>query len=118
MAQVKLGGGIVEIEGSIGGNIYWRVPHIQLVRAKTKHRDRKSDKQVKRRNAFSAAVRAWMTHAWTTAEIQAWRVWCQHHPRIGKKGNVFHITPYLAFMRLNLYRIMTGLAPSFVPPND
>ncbi len=113
MAMVKLSGDIIDINGTVGGSV-WRVDVCgQHVQAFPRIID---DKQpTSQQRAFTMAKNAWMTHIWQQSEIDKWWIWCYDHPKKSKKGETMYLHPFLAFLSVNIKRILKGKDIEYVP---
>lgn len=106
MAMIKMGPGIENISGKVGGVIFRSDvcgPHIQAFPRIIKPR-----KESKSQKAFTRAKNAWSERKWTQYELDLWWVWCYNHPKTNKKGETTYLHPFLAFLSVNTKRILDG----------
>ena len=104
MAMVSLANGIEDINGQVGGNI-WRYDvcgfHIQ--RAPGPSVGYRESPQQK---AFGQCKTAWSNHEWTQAEYDLWWTWCEANPKPNKKGEIRYFHPFIAFLSVNIKRLL------------
>lgn len=102
--MVKLGAGIVEINGKSGGDI-WRTDtcgqHVQSYPRLVNHEP--SDSQRKRRRAFQACRRVW-SKWFSDVFVKMWNQYAERHPAKNKKGETFIMTGGQIFMKINITR--------------
>ena len=106
MAMVQLANGVEDINGQVGGNV-WRYDvcgfHIQKAPGGSIG-FRVSPQQ----KAFGRCTSAWSNHSWLQLEIDRWWRWCDANPTKNKKGETRYYHPFLAFLSVNIKRILVG----------
>jgi len=117
MALVKLGAGIVEINGQVGGDIYRRDIRGQHVQSTPRLLRKESPKQKKRRRAFRKTLNFCSHNPVFIESYEAWWIWCADHPFKNKKGETRYYHPWLACVRINTIRTFNDLEPVSLPPD-
>ena len=113
MAMVKLDAPLIEIEGPIGGTIFRYDQCGQHAQAWP--RQVKSHEPLKQNSAFSRCSGAWSKHDFTKEEIDQWWRWCYAHPIKNKKAEETYLHPFLAFLKVNIKRVLNGQDIIFSP---
>lgn len=115
--MVKLSSVIVEIEGKEGG-IVWRKDqcgqHIQAMPRTWNHPI--TVKQSKWRKAFFVCTH-YAFHYLSTEHIKEWMVWTLSHKRVSRKGVIYYMTWWQAFISVNCIRQYNG-QPLFESPSQ
>jgi hypothetical protein len=108
MAMVKLGSGIVEIEGKSGGNIWRKDQCGQHVQSYPREIERPSTlAQRKRRRAYLRLMN--YIRRYSTLEfVQRWQSYSHHHPRNNRKGESHTLTWWQMFISTNVNRVVNG----------
>jgi len=104
MAMVKTDGIVTEIEGKFGGTVFRKDQCGQHIQAAPRYIGRIVE--TPQQKAFSKAKTAWMNHDWTESELNRWWIWCYQHPKTNKKGETVYFHPFLAFLSVNIKRIL------------
>jgi len=116
MVMLKLASPITDINGKLGG-VYFRSdqcgPHIQALPRKVE-RDHGNETSSQKR--FRRALSAWIRHKWTQADLDQWWLWSADHPVKNKKGEIRYLTPFLAFLSVNIKRLHAGAPIGYLPP--
>lgn len=103
MALIKYGGGIIQMSGSIAGNVYARNRYGNYARARTVPTNPNTAAQQEVR----AAV-AWLTEHWsstlTANQRTAWGLYGDSVNMLNKLGEVVHLTGFNHFIRSNAIR--------------
>jgi len=108
MAMVKLGAGLTDINGGQGG-VVWRWDHCrQHVQAKPRKRWHDPAKPYPQQKAFSRCIRYLQTEPLSKEERDRWWKYCYDHPKKNKKGETYYFHPVLAFLSVNIRRILRG----------
>jgi hypothetical protein len=111
--MLKVRGGMFEVEGKSGGTVYRK--DVCGQHAQAYPRIVNPYKETPQQKAFTRAKNVWMSHKWTPFELGQWWEWCQHHPLTNKKGEVGYFHPFLAFLHVNIKRILNGQDILLVP---
>ena len=117
--MLKLGLPLTAIEGRIGGNTYWTDQCGQHMREDTGGPDTAEERtflQRQQNRIYRQVTRAWVRHKWTLHEVLLWQSYSQQHPRIGRKGNTYHLPPYQMFLSVNIIRVAQSLPIIYEPP--
>lgn len=103
MALVKYGGGIIQMSGSIAGNVYARNRYGAYVRARTKPVNPNTPGQ----QSIRAAI-AWLTDHWSTTVSSdqriAWQLYADSVNMLNRLGEVMRLSGYNHFIRSNAIR--------------
>jgi hypothetical protein len=100
MASVKLGGGVTDIRGSIGGTTFSRGPAGAYARQRVKPVNPCTQLQVARRARVSYLAAAW-TNVLDQADRNTWIARAQAMTFLNKVGDAVNITGLSLFLRLN-----------------
>jgi len=107
MALVKYGGGIVQMSGSIAGNVHARNRYGNYVRARTKPTNPNTALQV----AIRASI-AFLSNRWSQtvsdAERIAWNLYGASVAMKNKLGETVYLSGYNHYIRSNAIRKMCG----------
>lgn len=114
MAIVKLVYGL-EIEGSLGGDV-WRRDQCRFhVQSKTS----KKRKHFFTQNfCFEYIANSFKYHNWTTDELAAWSAYALTHKLYSKKGVLYANPVYHAFLSFNIERCLHGKYLVFTPEDE
>lgn len=115
MAMVKLGNGIVDIRGGIGGIVFSKDRYCLHVHAKNRVVKRRSTLQRQRRNAYRTCVNYW-NQSMSSDSRALWTNHARQHPTSNRFGNPIILTSFSAFMKLNIYRVYNGCSILSAPP--
>jgi hypothetical protein len=109
MALVKLGGGITDIVGSIGGITYARNRYGIYQRSRVKGVNPNSDRQSAIRSIV-ADVAAFWSDTLTIAQRAAWAVFGAAVPAKNKLGETIYLTGFNQFVKSNIALVNGGQA--------
>jgi len=109
MALVKLGGGVVELRGSIGGTVFSRTRSGAIARARSIPVDPGSALQVAVR-AIMGQVRDYYFNTLTDAQRAAWTQYANNVDYTNRLGETINLTGYNMFCRSNIPRVQAGLS--------
>lgn len=115
MAVIMLGGGVTDIRGKIGGNVFSRGKGGNIIRKNTKGCNPRSSLQSARR-----ANTAWLAKRWSndlTAQQRAdWRAYAAGTTWTNKLGQTIEIGGNAAYLRLNvLHRLIPSVPIDAAP---
>jgi len=113
MALVKLGGGVTDIRGSIGGTTFSRCAGGNYMRARTKPVNPRSPLQVTRRANIAHLTKYW-SNKLTQQQRDDWIAYAKGTTWTNKLGESIQINGLAAFIQLNVLHLMI---PSDVIPN-
>jgi len=108
MALIKFGGGILEMRGKIGGNVYSKNRYGNYVRQGTIPVNPKSSRQQAIRNQLGQIVSAW-SQLLTPAQRAAWDVYASNINFTNQLGETITLTGYNHYVRSNVARIGLNL---------
>lgn len=115
MALVKYGAGIVQMSGSIAGDVHARNRSGNYVRPRTKPVNPHSARQEAVRADLSFLAEMW--HGVLTAgERAGWEVYAAAVAMLNRLGETIYLTGYNQFMRTNVNSMAAGLPISVVAP--
>lgn len=104
MALAKYGGGIIQLSGSIAGNVFSRNRFGNYVRPRTKPVNPHSARQEAIRSVLSFLAEYW--HGELDAAQRAnWEVYAAAVPMLNKLGEVIYLTGYNHFVRTNCFAL-------------
>jgi len=109
MALVKLGGGIIQMSGSIAGNTFARNRYGNYVRARTKPINPNTARQVAIRAAMAAMTARW-SQTLTANQRTAWNLYASSVAMKNRLGEVVKFTGFNHYIRSNMPRQQVGLA--------
>ncbi|GAI69036.1 unnamed protein product [marine sediment metagenome] len=101
MALAKYGGGIIQLSGSIAGNVFARNRFGNYVRPRTKPVNPHSDRQEAARVNVSYLAEYWHSDAMSNAERGAWDAYAAAVAMKNKLGETINLTGYNHFIRSN-----------------
>lgn len=110
MALVRYGGGIVEIRGSIAGNVHSRNSSGNYIRARTTPINPRSSRQDVIRAAMATASNSWL-NSLTPAQRTAWALYAANINMTNKLGETILISGRSHYLRSNMARINSNLGP-------
>ena len=110
MALIEFGGGIKRMSGSIAGNIFDRGTDYNAVRGKTKPVDKNTANQQRIRSTFAYLSTRW---AQTLSDVQrtAWGVYGSTVTIKNRLLEDIHVSGFHHYLRSNIIRLQSGLAP-------
>lgn len=103
MANVKFGGGVVSMVGSIGGTTFARGPHGAYARARVDPTNPNSSGQQIVRGHFSSAASAWA--GITDAQRAAWELYAANTPVQNRLGEQTFLSGYNWYCACNAQRL-------------
>lgn len=109
MALTRLGGGVVQMSGSIGGTTFARNRYGNYARARTSPVNPNSAYQQTARTAMSTAAAAWLDDL-SEAQREAFRSYAAAVPMKNRLGETIYLTGQNHFVRINSFRQQLGLA--------
>lgn len=118
MALVKYGLGIVQMSGSIAGDVHARNRYGNYKRARTKPVNPRSDLQSAARVAMMFMTEAWHESLMDDAKRGAWRVYADAINWNNRLGELVHLSGFNHFVRANISRMRAGLALVYDGPVD
>lgn len=118
MALVKYGLGIVQMSGSIAGDVHARNRFGNYKRARTKPVNPRSDRQSVARVAMMFLSEAWHESEMDDTKRGAWRVYADAINWNNKLGELVHLSGFNHFIRSNASRMAADLALVYDGPVD
>ena len=117
MAMVKLGDGVVEINGKSGGDVFRKDQCGQHIQSTPRYvSNEPSPSQKKRRRAFRKCLN--YIRRYSTVEFAyRWQNHANNHPRTNKKGETITLAWWQEFMSINIIRIVNDLDILQFPPD-
>jgi hypothetical protein len=115
MANIKLGGGVTDIRGSIGGTTFSRGPAGAIARQRVKVINPRSALQVARRAVASSLAQHWSQDL-DAGERADWNAYAAATDFTNKVGDTIQISGLACFVRLNSLRMLMGLAVQETAP--
>jgi len=115
MANIRLGGGVTDIRGSIGGTTFSRGPAGAIARSRVKPINPSSILQSRRRANFSALAQFW-SYILTAAERADWAAYAIATNFLNKVGDTIQVSGMACFIRLNTLRVIGGLTIATAAP--
>lgn len=106
-ALVKYGGGIVQMSGSVAGNVHARNRFGNYMRARTKPVNPMSDRQVVARTRVSYLAEYWSTDL-TALQRAGWETYAAAVAMTNKLGETIHLTGFNHFLRTNCANMQAG----------
>jgi len=104
MASVKYGGGIIQMSGSIAGNVFARNRFGNYLRARTKPVNPNSSNQTKVRGILSTLVARWNATL-SQAQRDAWDLYASNIAWLNKLGETVKLTGFNHFIRGNSWML-------------
>lgn len=124
MALVKFGGGIQQMSGKVGGNVFSRNRYGNYVRGWTPPVNPNSERQQVVRNIMAMLVNAW-AQVLTANQRAQWAVYALNVNFLNRLGETITLTGFNHFIRSNIARQNCGLTwvddgPTvlILPPTD
>jgi len=117
MALIKLGGGVADIRGSIGGTVFSRNRYGAIARNRTIPVDPGTANQMTVR-ALMGQVRASYFDTLTAVQRAAWDVYAANVAMTNRLGETMYLTGYNMFCRTNIALLNAGLALIADAPTD
>lgn len=100
MALVQYGGGILDMRGSIGGQVHSRNRFGNIIRARTTPVNPQSPRQNLVRSIIQLLASAW-PNVLTQAQRDAWEIYASNIPRTNKLGASIRLTGFNMYIRSN-----------------
>jgi len=107
MALVQYGGGVLDMRGSIGGQVHARNRYGNYVRARTTPVNPQSQAQNLVRTIIQTLSRAWSGDL-TQLQRDAWEVYAAAITRVNKLGAQVKLTGFNHFIRSNAFILQNG----------
>jgi len=117
MALIKLGGGIADIRGSIGGTVFSRNRYGAIARNRTIPVDPGSAAQMTVR-ALMGQARAAYFDVITAVQRAAWDVYAANVPMTNRLGETMNLTGYNMYCRTNIAALNAGMNRIDDAPTD
>lgn len=117
MALVQYGGGVLDMRGSIGGQVHSKNRSGSYIRARTTPVNPGTDRQSVVRAAVAALATRWSSVV-TAAQRAGWEVYAANITRVNKLGAQIKLTGFNMFIRSNVPRVQTGSPNVDVAPVD
>jgi len=115
MALVKFGGGITDMRGSIGGNVYTRNRFGAVCRQNTKPVNPKTSRQDLARSIMALVVSSWNSTA-SAAQKLAWETYADSISWLNKLGESVNLTGFNHFVRSNCARRQVNYSMVYAGP--
>jgi len=115
MAKVAFGGGVANLQGSVGGNTFTRSKSSSNIRNRVKPTNPATAAQVEARALMSQLSKRWRTL--TDDQRRAWTVDAQQQPRVDKCGNVMKLAGNQHYVSVNVIRDIGLDEPIDDPPD-
>ncbi len=109
MALVKLGGGIVQISGSIAGNTFARNRSGNYMRARTKPVNPNTSLQQQVRATMAVLTTLWASTL-TADQRTAWNLYASNVNMKNRLGETINLTGFNHYIRSNSIRLSKGVA--------
>jgi len=65
--------------------------------------------------AFTTCKDSWNAHAWTEDETSEWQMFASMNPIKNRLGETCYLFPYIAFLKVNIPRVMNSDPIVYVP---
>lgn len=104
MGLVRFGGGVVQISGAIGGDVFARNRFGNYNRARTKPTNPNSTRQIKIRAIMGQLTTRW-GETLTQAQRDAWDLYGDSVAMLNRLGESIHLTGHNHYIRSNSVRI-------------
>lgn len=118
MALLKLGGGVVEIRGSMAGNTFARNRFGAYMRARTKPINPRSSRQMAARTNIMYLAEQWRESPLTDVIRTAWQTYANSVVWNNKLGEAVSLTGFNMFMRANCALLTAGESMITAAPTD
>lgn len=118
MALVKFGGGVVQMLGSIAGNVFSRNSSGNIVRAKTKPVQPNTERQNVAKAIFSVINALWSNGGLTEVQREAWRTYAKNVPWTNRLGETITLNGNSMFGRSNVARETATLTRVLPAPTN
>ena len=107
MALVKYGAGVVQMSGSIAGDVHARNRYGNYIRPRTKPTNPNTEHQQAIRNTLAQLTNRW-SQTLTMVQRAAWNLYAANVPMTNKLGEVMHISGFNHYLRSNIERQRSG----------
>ncbi len=118
MALIRFGGGIVDMRGSIAGNVFARNRFGNYSRARTKPVNPRSVRQMGVRTLLMMLAEQWRESPMTDTIRTAWETYAASVNWLNKLGEVTKLTGYNHFIRSNVAIMSAGGTLTTAAPTD
>lgn len=108
MALVKYGGGILDMRGSIGGQVHSRNRSGSYIRARTKPINPNTERQSRIRGLMSAVSKDWFD-ALTGSQRDDWFQYAANVPSKNKLGEVINLSGFNQYTKSNMAALNAAL---------
>lgn len=110
MGLVRFGAGIVQISGSIAGDVHARNRFGNYIRPRTKPTNPNTALQVAARTALTYLVERW-AETLTAAQRTAWNLYAASVAMTNRLGETINLTGMNMYVRSNAFRVRYGITP-------
>ena len=117
MALIKYGGGIVQMSGSIAGDVHARNRFGNYTRSRTKPVNPKSTRQVLIRECLANLVQRWRATL-TAGQRTAWATYAAAVAMNNRLGETVYLTGFNHYLRGNIVALMEACPPRDDGPTD
>lgn len=115
MALIKYGGGIIQMSGSIAGNVFARNHYGNYARARTKPINPNTTLQQQVRSALSELTARW-SQVLTAVQRTAWNLYGSSVAMTNKLGETVYLTGFNHYIRSNTFRARFNKTPVDIGP--
>lgn len=114
MAKISFGGGIANMQGSIGGVTMSRTKGGSAARQRVKPTSKKTPAQAKAQATLANASAGWRTL--TDEQREAWKTDASIQPRVGVCGQILKLTGQQHYVAVQSILSLFGDPPTTTPP--
>lgn len=114
MAKFLPGPTVAEVRGSIGGTVYSRNRYGAYMRWRAKPTVSVTPEALTAKARMTAATQSWQTQS--TANRLAWNQWANANPIVGSMGESQILTGHVAFVGVNVRRLIQAMPILSTPP--
>lgn len=107
MALVKYGAGIVQMSGSIAGDVHARNRYGNYIRPRTKPVNPNSSRQIKMRGILATLTERW-SDTLTAIQRTAWNLYASSVTMVNRLGETINLTGFNHYIRSNAWRLDLG----------
>lgn len=108
MALVKYGGGILDMTGSIGGQVHSRNRYGKYIRARVVPVNPNTEFQGQARARVALLTEQWSSEI-NAAQRTSWNLYASNVAMKNKLGETIHLSGFNHFIRCNCVRLQSGL---------
>jgi len=108
MALIKFGGGITEMRGSIGGNVFSRNRSGAIVRQRTTPVNPQTNRQSAARAIMASVAATWLG-VLTAVQRTAWNLYAASVPATNKLGEVINLSGFNQYCKSSAASLNAGL---------